>query len=333
MTRVALDARCTRQMSAGMQRYARELAARLPRVAPEFAFEIVERGTNFGWSEQVALPLAFARANVALVHFLAHYVPLALPSRFVITVHDLIHLHYPEQFKRRVGPYYRLVVRRACANAVAVVTDDERTVPDLERFLGVDPRKIRVIPLGVSAAPSIGEPQTGRPYLLNVGNHRMHKNLQRLLDAWQSLPAEYEIDLCFTGPDDFSGALQRASTNRRQARALGDLGEAELGTVYANARALVHPALREGFGLPLLEAMARGVPVLAASDAVASVLASAVLTFDAADVRSLAQCIVNILQDEGLRARLVKAGRMLATAFTWDRCARETAALYHDVLR
>lgn len=333
--RVGLDVRCTRQMSAGMQRYARELAARLPRVAPELEFVRFDRGGNFGWSEQVALPLAIARSRVRLVHFTSQYVPLVVPAPSAITIHDLIHLRFPEQFKARVGPYYRTIVRRACARAARVITDDERTVEDLQRFLGVDPRKVRVVPLGVNAATAQRERSReagARAYFLNVGNHRTHKSLQTLVDAWQSLPEKYDVDLFFTGSDDFDGALQRASTERRRARALGVLSEEELDGYYRGATALVHPALREGFGLPMLEAMAAGTPVVASAEAVPSVLVQGTLTFPAGDARALAARLVETLEDEGLRGRLVNEGLMLAERLTWDRCARETAAVYHEIV-
>ena len=107
--RIGLDARSTDQMSAGMKAYARELAERLPQVAPEFTFVRFTQGSNFGWEEQVALPLAMRRARLDLAHFLSLYVPLIAPAPSVITIHDLIHLRFPKQFKAKVGPYYRTV--------------------------------------------------------------------------------------------------------------------------------------------------------------------------------------------------------------------------------
>ncbi len=321
-------------MSVGMRRYASELAQRLPLVAKDFEFTTFVRGGNFGWAEQVALPIAISRARVDLVHFLSQYVPVVVPAASVVTIHDLIHLLFPDQFKSKVGPYYRTVVRRACKRAARVITDDERTAEDLERYLGVDREKIRVVALGCTAtnAPQQETPPAPRGYILNVGNHRRHKNLQTLLDAWQSLPERYDVDLYFTGSDDFGGALERASSERRRARALGDVDDESLARYYRHARALVHPALREGFGLPLLEAMAAGVPVAASDEAVPAALASATLTFPAHDVAALGRSLQSILDDEGLRVRLVNDGRMLAERFTWDRCARETAGVYREAL-
>lgn len=144
-----MDARLTDQLSVGMKAYSTEITARLPHVAPEFTYVAFSRGQNFGWDEQIALPLAIRRARVDLVHFLALYVPLISPAASIVTIHDLIHLSFPQYFKAKVRPYYRTLVRWACARAKRVITDDQRTVADLERFLHVDAAKVRVIPLGV----------------------------------------------------------------------------------------------------------------------------------------------------------------------------------------
>lgn len=332
--RIGLDARSTAQMSVGMKAYAREMAARLPNVASEFTFVAFTKGRNFGWQEQVAMPLAMRRARLDLVHFLSLYVPLIVPGCSVVTIHDLIHLLFPEQFKAKVGPYYRTVVRWACAHAARVITDDERTVADLQRFLNVDRRKVRVIPLGVDelflrdAAPFTA----ARPYLLYVGNHRKHKDLPTLFDAWSALPAERGIDLYVTGPDDFAGELQRRSSASRAIIALGDVPAEQLAAYYAGAMALVTPARREGFGLPMVEAMAVGCPVVACADAVPGVLARAALTFGAGNAAELRAVLEQLAGDEVRRARIVNLGRETARSLTWDRCARATAEVYREVL-
>jgi glycosyltransferase involved in cell wall biosynthesis len=330
--RIGLDARLTRQMSVGMKTYVRELVARLPAVAPDLTYVAFDRGGNFDFDEQVGLPRRLRAAHLDLVHFMSQYVPLAAPRPFVITIHDLIHLRHPEYFKSKVGPYYRSVVKRACARAAAVITDDARTVDDLERFLGVDPSKVRVVPLGVNERfLAQAEPKMPpRPYLLYVGNHRAHKDLPTLFAAWRALSEP--LDLYLTGPDDFAGELERMSDATRRASALGDVDDAELASWYAGAIALVHPALCEGFGLPMLEAMASGCPVVACEDAVPGVLASAALTFPAKGASALAARLEALLDDQGLGARLVKEGRALAQTLTWDACAKATAEIYRQVV-
>jgi O-antigen biosynthesis alpha-1,2-mannosyltransferase len=334
-SRVGLDARMTRQMSVGMKTYAAELVARLPRVAPEYEYVTFGAGGNFGWDEQVRLPLAIRRTRPDLVHFLALYVPLVVPAKFVLTVHDLIHLRFPQYFKAKVKPYYQTVVRFACARAARVITDDARTVEDLVELLGVDRAKVRVVPLGVGEAfLQPVKPHAGRrPYLLYVGNHRRHKDLATLFAAWSALPERREVDLYLTGPDDFDGELQRRSGPSRAIVALGDVTSGRLVEYYAGARALVQPALREGFGLPMLEAMAAGCPVVACADAVPGPLAGAALTFAAGDASELGRVLELLLGDEGLRERSLNLGREVARRLSWDRCARATADVYREVLK
>jgi glycosyltransferase involved in cell wall biosynthesis len=334
LPRVGLDARLTRQMSIGMKTYARELVARLPRVAPEYSYVAFSYGDNFGWNEQVRLPLAIRRAGVDFVHFLSQYVPLILPPRFAITIHDLIHLRFPHYFKSKVGPYYRTVVRRACARAERVITDDARTIDDLAELLGVERAKVRVIPLGVGESfLEPVEPFTGeRPFVLYVGNHREHKDLATLFDAWSALAERWNVDLYVTGQDDFGGEVQRRSTPARAIVALGDVPAERLASFYAGARALVQPALREGFGLPMLEAMAAGCPVIACRDAVPRPLEEAAQSFPARDSGALRLELERLLADEGLRARAINSGREVARRLSWDRCARATADVYREVL-
>jgi len=321
-------------MSVGMKTYARELIARLPSVAPEFEFAFFERGANFGYDEQVRLPVAMGRSQLDLMHFMSLYVPLISPVPSVITIHDVIHLRYPQYFKSKVRSYYATVVRLACARAKRVITDDERTIDDLERYLKVDRSKVRVIPLGIAERFLRGgeAPATPRAYLLYVGNHREHKNLPVLFDAWSALPEALAVDLYLTGPDDFGGELQRRARADREIVALGDVSEERLIGYYAGARALVQPALSEGFGLPMLEAMALGCPVISSARAVPRVLEPAALTFSAGDAGELCARIAAVLGNDALRSELLERGRGLARTLTWDRCARATADLYHEVL-
>ena len=332
--RVGLDARLTRQLSVGMKTYASELAARLPRVAPEYDFVTFALGGNFGWDEQVRLPRAIRRARLDLMHFLSLYVPLRLPPRFVITIHDLIHLRFPQYFKAKVRPYYATIVRYACSRAARVITDDQRTVADLSRFLQVDEAKVRVIPLGVEdrfLQPAVAH-AGARPYILYVGNHRPHKDLATLFDAWSSLPGEIDADLYVTGADDFDGELQRRRTATREIVALGDVPAESLAAYYAGARALVQPALREGFGLPMAEAMASGCAVVACAEAVPGPLAGAAITFPPRDAAALRARLEELFENEGLRTRSINLGLQAARQLTWDRCARATADVYHEVL-
>jgi glycosyltransferase involved in cell wall biosynthesis len=334
MTRIGIDARRGRHISVGMGTYMEEVVARLPRVAPDLDYRVYADGENVAAIEQLTLPLQMWRDRVAVAHYMSQYIPLLAGGRFTFTIHDLIHLRYPELHKRTIGPYYEFVVKPAARRAARIITSDSRTVDDLVHLLDADPAKIRVIPL----APrerffAQAEPfRATRPYLLYVGNHRAHKDVPTLLQAWEALPARYEVDLYLTGPDDFGGLLQRMSSDRRVVSALGDVDDHALASYYAGAVALVHPSLLEGFGLPFVEAMAQGCPVIATTTSIPDPVASAALTFAPRDVEALRTLIERMLDDQALRTDLVERGRVAAGALTWDRTARETAAVYREIV-
>jgi glycosyltransferase involved in cell wall biosynthesis len=328
---VLLDARLTRRMSAGMSAYARELARRLPRVAPDLTFDVYRDGGNFGYEEQIRLPLYAQRTRPRFVHHLSVYAPLWMPRPFAITIHDLIHLRYPEQFKRSVGPYYTTVVRAVCARATRVITDDARTVADLERFLGVDPRKVRVIPLG--ADDIFFEPHAPEdaavPYIMYAGNHRRHKDLATLVAAWQALPAGRAVDLVVTGAADVPelGELRTSGA----IRCVGDVDAARLARLYRGAVAYVHPAWFEGFGLPMLEAAAAGTPVIAAEESLPAILAPYARTFQARDAQRLGALLQSALERPPADEERERQ-RAAVRSYTWDRVAAATAEVYRDAL-
>lgn len=331
--RVGLDVRTGRRISVGMATYIREVSSRLPSLAPDFDYRYYDRGQNLGLSEQFMLPLEMRRDRIELAHFMAHYVPAFAGGRFVFTIHDLIHLRFKQYFRGYIGPYYMTVVRRACRKAARIITSDDKTIADLVHYYGVDPKKICVIPLAprerfLQPAHPYRPP---RPYLLNVGNHREHKDIRTLLAAWASLPSSFEIDLYLTGDDDFGGELQRISNGRRRVIALGQVSDDDLASYYAGAAALVHPGLLEGFGLPFVEGMACGCPVIATDESLPGVLRGAALTFPARNVEAAREAIVRLLDDGALRARLVEEGQIRARDLTWDLCARRTAQVYREV--
>ena len=324
----------TPQMSVGMKAYARELAARLPRVAADLEFVSFHRGRNFGFEEQLVLPFAMRAVRPDISHFLSLYTPLLPPRPYIVTIHDLIHLRFPQYFKSKVGPYYRTAVRFACSRARAIITDDERTVTDLQHFLGVEPSRVQVIPLGADDVfyGAIEPYRPPRPYIMYAGNHRPHKDLATLFETWATLPSDLAVDLYVTGSDDFGELRQRYARVNGRIIALGDVPQAMLASYYAGARALVHPALWEGFGLPMLEAAAVGCPVIACTNAVPSVLRDCVLTFAPHDVLGARELLDKLLRDEGVARTLVIQGQARARHFTWDRCAVQTAQFYRQIL-
>jgi glycosyltransferase involved in cell wall biosynthesis len=268
-----------------------------------------------------------------LVHLPSPFVPLVVPAPFVVTIHDLIDLHYPEFGKRKVGPYYRYGVGPVARRARAVITDDARTATDLTTFLGVDSGRVRVIALGVDAPPpSTAPPPHETPYFLYVGNHRGHKNLATLVRAWAALPEARTVDLRVTGSDDVGDAFAGLTRTRGRLIFTGTVDDAALTALYRGARAYVHPALREGFGLPMLEAMRAGIPVIAARTALPEILTPHALTFAPTDVDELRDVLLRALDEPTDFAKRGEAAQAATRELTWERTARETAAIYREFL-
>ena len=325
---VLLDARETRRMSAGMRAYVRELTARLPFVAPDIKLHTVAHGENFSFVEQVEIP--FASRNCDLVHFPTIFAPVVLPRRYVVTVHDLIHLRYPHLFARTTAAYYSLFVRRLLTGAARVIVGDERTREDCERFFEIPGERVRVVPLGYD--PSLLEVHphhSDRPYVLYVGNHRAHKNLSTLIAAWEGLPETVTMDLALTGDDDLG-----FHTNHRGRKLiyLGELAPRDVAATIAGASAVIQPSLAEGFGLPVLESLVRRIPVLAAEEAYPHVFAPFVATFPPHDVAALRSLLEELAYAPQRLRTLASEGEGAARAYTWDRFAAGVAAVYRDAL-
>lgn len=333
MIDVAIDARITRRTSAGTRAYVEALLERLPRVAPDVRLHPVGSGSGLDLAEQFDLPIEIERLAPALTHFPQISVPLRRPGPYVATVHDLIHLQYPQFFSPLTAGYYALVASPMFRAARLLVMGDARTVTACGRYLGVAPERCRVVPLGYDPALLDPPPQPlrpPRPFFLYAGNHRPHKNLRVLYAAWAALPAAADVDLLVTGPDD--PAVRAAYVRPHgELRFLGNLSVAELRRHYRAALAYVHPALVEGFGIPMLEALAVGTPVVASQTALPGILAGQARTFPAHDELALRAVLTDLVADPAPFRRQAAEGSAVARAYTWDRFAAATAAVYREV--
>jgi glycosyltransferase involved in cell wall biosynthesis len=328
---VALDVRETSHTSAGMLAYVRALRTLLPRLAPDLRIAHVGGGDNFDLAEQAGIPLALARLRPRLVHFPTPYVPRLVPAPHVVTVHDVIDLEFPQYAKRKVGPYWQHVVGPVLRSARAVITDDDATVALLERHLRVDPARVRVIPLGVDAPEPLPAPAVrARPYFFYAGNHRPHKDLETLVAAWASLPDRDAVDLVLTGPEE--PALRAVRHAQGELIFAGDCTADQMWRLYRGALAYVQPALREGFGLPLLEALRAGTPAIASELATPAVLKPYVRRYPAHDVVALRAQLLRALEQPDELARAAEAAREATAYLTWERTVRATADFYRELL-
>ena len=333
MIDVALDIRRTRRMSTGTRAYLDALIDGLARVASDLTIATVGHGEHFGLDEQVRLPLEIARVRPRLAHYVTPLAPLVRRVPYVVTVHDLLHLRFPELHGQGSAWFYRTLGAMVIRGARRVIVGDERTVADCERFFGIPSTRCRVVPLGFD--PSMLETKAAerreRPYVLYAGNHRAHKNLETLFAAWRALGGEIELDCCITGADDLPPALARRRAGG-EIVVLGDVDRSRLWRLYRGATAYLHPALAEGFGLPMLEAAALGTPVIAAAECVPAILRPIARTFAARDVAALRSLLERAVVDAEAERRRAGEVASTMTSYTWDRFATNVAEVYRDVL-
>jgi glycosyltransferase involved in cell wall biosynthesis len=321
MSAVAIDARdAFIEPLRGWGRYAKELIGHLP---PELETRVFEHG-DIGpevWFEQVTLPRALRREGAALVHATNCFLPLRRPCPGVVTIHDLAFEDHPGDFARVTGAKYRYFAPRAARGAERVICVSEFTAGDVMRRYGVDSGRIRVVANAPSLPIGTNPAADGEPYLLAVGDLRAKKNLTRLVEAWSALGTGHRLVLAGLG--ELPGLPAAVET-------VGYLDDERLDALMRGADVLVHPSLYEGFGIVVLEAMARGVPVAAAdATALPETGGDAAVYFDPLDAASMTRAIRAALD---ARADLAERGRERAAQFSWRRTADETAAVYRELL-
>ncbi len=297
--------------------------------------------------EQALLaPLAW-RARVQLMHSLASTAPAWGPFRRVVTVHDLIYARFPEAHAGIRDRGMRVLVPLGVRRAHRVMADSQSTRDDLVELVGTPVERIDVVPLGlgtVQREAPLGEAQTRarfelgeRRVLLSLSAKRPHKNLMALIGALARIPAQRRPLLVLAGYATWHEAELRARAASLgvagDVRFEGWLAAAELEGLWALADAFVFPSLYEGFGLPVLEAMARGVPVACAdASSLPEVAGDAALLFDPHAEGEIAAAIERLLGDAALAAQLRAKGLARAREFTWARTARLTLASYARAL-
>jgi glycosyltransferase involved in cell wall biosynthesis len=285
--------------------------------------------------DQAWLPAAALRAGVRLLHTLAFPTPVLWRGRSVVTVHDATPWLYPETISTGMRFYYRPLFPQALRRASAICTVSEAARSDLVRAAGVAPERVRVTPNGVSEdffrARAPDGPRT--PYLLAVGTVEPRKNLAALLDAFRLLRREgRDLELLLAGRSGWGSALPLGDL-APYVRRLGQVPDAELPALYAGASCFVLPSLYEGFGLPLAEAMAAGVPAVASDiPALRELGGDAVGYAPPNDPAAMAKSIGEALDGgERTRERAARAHDRVRR-FTWRACAEATLAVYREVM-
>lgn len=287
----------------------------------------------------VTLPRLAREWRADVTYFPFWLAPLRMPCPSVVAVHDLIHVFFPEELSLARRAFFRVYLGRVVRTAARVHTLAQHGKDVLCERYGLDAGRVDVVPPALAAsvrvvddAPPCGLDQTlTRPFGLYVGNHKPHKNLDRLLRAYARVAADTETDLVIVGalssqsnPDARPHeALATRLGIANRVRFVGQIDDQRLSALYRDARYLVFPSLYEGFGLPPLEAMACGTPVACSNTtSLPEVVGDAAVQFDPLDERAMAEAIARLDGDADLRRTLSERGRAQAQRYTWDASAR-----------
>jgi glycosyltransferase involved in cell wall biosynthesis len=348
----------------GDENYTVNLLRELPAAAPELSFaaslrdpsnmpaevpDAVRRLPLNVPSPYRRIPFAFprlARRESASLAHLHYFTSPRLGCPAVVTVHDISYARAPELFSSRDRMLFRFV-RGSLRRAARVIAVSEFTRDDIVDRYALDPGKVVAVPNGVSdrfrplaeAGDRVHERfGINRPYMLCVGALQARKNVPFAIEAYSQIVSRgADCELVIAGGDkgghlDVLDAILRTRLTGR-VHLVGHVEDAAMPALYSAAKALVFPSLYEGFGLPALEAMASGTPVIASNTTgLAEVVGEAGLTIDPRNVEELADAMRRMLQDAELRESLAAAGLARAAEFTWSRAAVATADVYRDVL-
>lgn len=340
---------CCESPSAAVVFVASESRSLLPELPEDW--EIVEADApGYSLREQFTLPWLARVHRVGILHVPHYVVPVLYPGRLVVTVHDIIHILFPEFLPRPAAfTYARFFIRAAVGRARRVIAVSHTTARDLRRLFNASDARLEVIPHGVDRIfLDPGEEGidaqvrlrlgVSPPYLLHVGNHKPHKNAEGLLKAYQMLALDRRGEpppLVMVGGFSPDGELARRAAAMglaNRVRCLGHVSRTELAALFRGATVFAYPTLYEGFGLPVLEAMACRAPVVAGDiGAVREVAGDAVVRVNPRDVGELAAAIRRLLEHPDLREQLADKGRARAQTFSWRRAAEALLAVYRAV--
>jgi glycosyltransferase involved in cell wall biosynthesis len=362
--RIGIDARLTFYSQAGISRYIQRLVREIPKLAPAVEWTIVQSRKDVrtlpggrrvdAWTpchhrlERWVLGAELLRHRLDLLHSPDFIPPAFGAGRIIITVHDLNFVHFPQFLTKEALRYYGGQIEWAIGRADHILADSHQTRQDLLKLLGAAPEKVTTVHLAadeqfrpVSDLSALGRYDLSPGYILFVGTLEPRKNIPTLLTAYRILLDRNVTDapLVLVGrrgwlADDIFDTLSSLRL-QNQVRILDDVvGQDCLVQLYNGAAMLVIPSFYEGFGLPVLEAMACEIPVIAADrGSLPEIVADAGLLINPEDPDELATAIRRLLDDDQLRRELVRRGRVQAARFSWPEAARQTWQVYRQVLQ
>ena len=319
---------------------------------PENFTVVEEDSPGYSISELTRFAWRLFRDRLDLFHATHYVIPPLARARAVVTIHDIIHVLYPQFLPSRAALIYaRVMIRRALKRADRILTVSYNSKRDLVDYFGIPPARIDVVYNGVASRFRADVPRAERdrvaaryglhrPYLLFLGGEKPHKNVRNVIRAFAEARRERALPhgLVLAGPmprnrnrvEALISALELDGCVERP----GIVPEEDLPGLYAGADAFLYPTLYEGFGLPVIEAMACGVPVLTSStSALQEVAGGYAYLVDPMDVSAIARGIVTLATDPARRAEFADLGRRRARDFSWDRAAEQTLQIYAEALQ
>jgi len=311
---------------------------------------VPETSGNYSLAEQIKIPWALRREGVTLFHAPHYVLPPLVRCRSVVTIHDVIHLMFPQYLPNRVAfAYAKWSITQAAHRATRIMTVSQSSKRDILRFVDTEPGKIDVIYNAYDERFAI-EPreedvvrvreryQLADEFVLYAGNVKPHKNLERLIDAFAIVRKRGldHLKLVLIGDEISKYTALRRAVHQHQlhnyVRFLGYLPEETLAVMYRLAGVFVFPSLYEGFGLPPLEAMASGTPVVTSNvSSLPEVAGDAAVLVDPYDPQAIADGIYRVLTDETLRREMVHKGIARAGQFSWEQSVRHVRQIYGEV--
>jgi glycosyltransferase involved in cell wall biosynthesis len=318
---------------------------------PDNFHVVPEPAPVYSIRELLVLSWRLLRLRLDLYHSTHYVLPAYVPGRAVVTIHDIIHLLYPEFLPHALAFFYASrMIRRSLARGDRIIAGSQNTKADLLQHFEVDENKIDVVYYGVAERfrqrvpdqerkQKLAEIGVTSPYILFVGNPKPHKNLDNVVRAYAKARSTqaFEADLVCVGGDGPETVRVKERAKHLgladHVRFTGRLADRYLPAVYQGAELFVYPTLYEGFGLPVVEAMASGVPVITSDKSALKEVAEGYADLvNPVDVNQMADSIAHCMSDPEHRAALARLGSRRAADFQWQRTAQQTLEVYRRAL-